>query len=390
MRTHEWKQLLALSLLIGSFSSLGFLTQTTRAIDIEQNNPSQAGANTPALNTPKEASLPLADDIVPNPFIETMRQSISSVGSVPGAVEPPAIEVESEATLQEVDVPQPVEESGSVRDEEADALSAEQQADKKYQHQLATIAYLQSLPDAITVELDAAEQSPDALLRTVQNSELEEAGFYFNDKEVFRFRSKLGYLSPYLRSKRAASRLSQHVGGALTYRDVHLDLQDDGNYNLMLGKHVIAVVDQDTADSANLPLNGMAKYWVKQLRQAMGEKRKPVIVKKPSYATKEASSQSKGRYLGSGMASWYGPGFHGRTAADGSRYNMYAMTAAHKTLPFGTKVRVTNKHNGKSCVVRITDRGPYIHGRVIDLSKAAAQQIGALSKGVANVTLEII
>lgn len=70
-------------------------------------------------------------------------------------------------------------------------------------------------------------------------------------------------------------------------------------------------------------------------------------------------------------ASWYGPGFHGRTTANGEKYNMHAMTAAHKSLPFGSKVEVTNLENNKTVVVRINDRGPFIKSRIIDLSKAA-------------------
>ncbi len=86
-----------------------------------------------------------------------------------------------------------------------------------------------------------------------------------------------------------------------------------------------------------------------------------------------------------GKASWYGPGFHGRLTASGERFNTNAYTAAHKTLPFGTKVKVTNARTGKSVVVRINDRGPYAHGRVIDLSKASAQSIGI--SGVGEITL---
>ncbi len=77
-----------------------------------------------------------------------------------------------------------------------------------------------------------------------------------------------------------------------------------------------------------------------------------------------------------GKASWYGPGFHGRLTANGERFNTHALTAAHKSLPFGTKVRVTNGRTGRSVVVRINDRGPFIKGRVIDLSKAAPSAIG--------------
>lgn len=75
------------------------------------------------------------------------------------------------------------------------------------------------------------------------------------------------------------------------------------------------------------------------------------------------------------MASWYGPGFNGKRTASGAIYNMYALTAAHKTLPFGSEVKVTNLTNKKSVVVKINDRGPYAHGRVIDLSKKANQMI---------------
>jgi rare lipoprotein A len=85
------------------------------------------------------------------------------------------------------------------------------------------------------------------------------------------------------------------------------------------------------------------------------------------------------------MASWYGPGFHGRRTASGETFNAGALTAAHRTLPFGTRVKVTNATNGRSVVVRINDRGPYVRGRVIDLSRAAARAIGM--SGTARITL---
>ena len=96
------------------------------------------------------------------------------------------------------------------------------------------------------------------------------------------------------------------------------------------------------------------------------------------------------RSLGTGVASYYGRRFHGRLTANGERFNMNAMTAAHKTLPFGTKVRVTNSSNGRSVVVRINDRGPFIRGRTIDLSRGAATRIGMIARGHARVKMEII
>lgn len=92
----------------------------------------------------------------------------------------------------------------------------------------------------------------------------------------------------------------------------------------------------------------------------------------------------------SGLASWYGPGFDGNYSASGEVFNQHAMTAAHPSLPFGTQVRVTNLDNGQSVVVRINDRGPYAHGRVIDLSTGAAHIIGLVSSGVAPVSLEVL
>lgn len=92
----------------------------------------------------------------------------------------------------------------------------------------------------------------------------------------------------------------------------------------------------------------------------------------------------------SGTASWYGGKFHGRTTANGETYNQNALTAAHKSLPFGTEVVVTNQNNGKTVVVRINDRGPFVGGRIIDLSHQAAAQIGMLGSGTARVTVEVI
>lgn len=96
------------------------------------------------------------------------------------------------------------------------------------------------------------------------------------------------------------------------------------------------------------------------------------------------------RSLGTGTASFYGRRFHGRRTANGERFDMNALTAAHRTLPFGSIVRVTNPANGRSVTVRINDRGPFIRGRVIDLSRAAARRIGMIHRGHAPVKLELL
>ncbi|MDD6162753.1 MAG: septal ring lytic transglycosylase RlpA family protein [Campylobacteraceae bacterium] len=91
-----------------------------------------------------------------------------------------------------------------------------------------------------------------------------------------------------------------------------------------------------------------------------------------------------------GIASWYGPNFHGKKTSNGETYNMNAMTAAHKTLPMNTMVRVTNLSSGAQTTVRINDRGPFVAGRIIDLSKAAATSIGMIGAGTARVKLEVV
>lgn len=91
-----------------------------------------------------------------------------------------------------------------------------------------------------------------------------------------------------------------------------------------------------------------------------------------------------------GIASWYGKDFHGKQTANGERYDMYGMTAAHKLLPFGTMVRVTNKNNGKSIVVRINDRGPFVDNRVIDLTHTGAKELDMLAAGTAPVIVETV
>jgi rare lipoprotein A len=90
------------------------------------------------------------------------------------------------------------------------------------------------------------------------------------------------------------------------------------------------------------------------------------------------------------VTSWYGPRFHGRLTANGEIYDMYAPTAAHVTLPLGSLIRVTNPRTGKSKVVRVNDRGPYIEGRELDLSYQTARELGLVKKGVARVRIELL
>jgi rare lipoprotein A len=111
----------------------------------------------------------------------------------------------------------------------------------------------------------------------------------------------------------------------------------------------------------------------------------PVRVNVPA-----APAPVPGAYVEEGIASWYGVPFHGRRAANGEVYDMNQLTAAHRTLPFGSLVRVTNLDNGRQTEVRITDRGPFVQGRIIDLSFAAARAVDMVGPGLAHVRLELL
>lgn len=102
---------------------------------------------------------------------------------------------------------------------------------------------------------------------------------------------------------------------------------------------------------------------------------------------KRSGADAPQRYEETGLASWYGKPFHGRTTASGERYDMNELTAAHRTLAFGTVVDVKNLENGREVRVRITDRGPFVDGRIIDLSRAAARKIAMIEAGVVRVRI---
>lgn len=107
-----------------------------------------------------------------------------------------------------------------------------------------------------------------------------------------------------------------------------------------------------------------------------------------SVGASDSADASNARSTWQGTASYYGPGFHGRRTANGERFNMHGLTAAHRSLPFGTRLRVTNEKNGRSVVVRVNDRGPFHGRRIIDLSRGAASAIDMVDDGLARVRIE--
>lgn len=163
------------------------------------------------------------------------------------------------------------------------------------------------------------------------------------------------------------------------------------NYLIQVNDEILVSLDKNTVlPDTTRNLSNDALQIANRLRRVMGNAEPLTSIAKVSQPSKTINAPSTGRQVRGGIASWYGPGFHGRRTANGERYNQNGYTAAHKSLPFGTKVRVTNLRTGKSVMVRINDRGPFIRGRVIDLSAGAARVIGVHSSGVAPVQLEIL
>lgn len=120
------------------------------------------------------------------------------------------------------------------------------------------------------------------------------------------------------------------------------------------------------------------------------KQRKAEEVRKSADSREIWLKRAQGSEMLTGKASWYGRDFHGGSTASGVDYDMYTFTAAHRTLPIGTVVKVTDQDNGKSVMVCVTDRGPYVRGRIIDLSYAAAKQLDLSKRGVGKVDLEVI
>ena len=146
---------------------------------------------------------------------------------------------------------------------------------------------------------------------------------------------------------------------------------------VMHGDALLFVVDETLQPHPEVPAAVTAVQWVNNLRLAMNAA--PMDLADMQMAVQGLTETSETLY---GSASWYGPKFHGRQTANGEIFDENALTAAHKTLPFNTQLKVTNRMNGRSVIVRINDRGPYIGQRSLDLSKAAAHCLGSTQSGV--------
>jgi rare lipoprotein A len=155
---------------------------------------------------------------------------------------------------------------------------------------------------------------------------------------------------------------------------------------LIAGTSLMGTAQAATSDHPGRQVDGMA---ILDLHPVPSWTERMIPLMPPAPIAKETTLASAGRVM-HGQASWYGPGFYGNRTASGEVFRPGTLTAAHRSLPFGTRVRVTNLWNGRSTVVRINDRGPFHGGRVIDLAHGAASELGLTSSGVADVRLEVL
>jgi len=225
-----------------------------------------------------------------------------------------------------------------------------------------------------------------------QKDEFTPISVYIGDSEVLRITQPAGGLSPEKRAKIVTANLNRIIKNGENFENIVPDFKD-GSGIIRLNDKVLFTVDSSISKEYGLNPSELSFIWVNNLREAFGVAkiaRDFQLFTKSLRKTPKDFSSKYGDYSQTGFASWYGGRFHGQTTANGSVYDKNAFTAAHKNLPFGTVVQVTNLYNGKKCIVKITDRGPFVKGRIIDLSKVAATEIGMVSSGVSKVKVEVL
>jgi rare lipoprotein A len=163
-----------------------------------------------------------------------------------------------------------------------------------------------------------------------------------------------------------------------------------GSALLLSGSNVLAPAFATTGRVVLATSESRLEVAIREVEAPQAIEEQPLKPAAPSLPIATPSAQPTVRSVSNGQASWYGPGFYGNRTANGEVFRPGTLTAAHRTLPFGTKVRVTNLWNGRTAVVRINDRGPFHGNRVIDLAHGAANQLGVVASGVAQVKLEVL
>ena len=244
-------------------------------------------------------------------------------------------------------------------------------------------AELETLREANVTAFSPPESIPAATTRLTKS----------NHDAAAKVISEEGFASdPVLRATAIASRINQLHRQGLDAETISARWESDQNQYVITieDNHLVAINGDIILPDTTESMAEDTLQAVNRLRRLLGTASPLERIEGLPEVSRQSERASNVRSLASGTASWYGPGFHGNISASGEVFNQNALTAAHRTLPFGTRVRVTNLRNNRQVVVRINDRGPYIHGRIIDLSAGAAHAIGLANMGVGQVQLEVL
>lgn len=243
------------------------------------------------------------------------------------------------------------------------------------------------------------------VFRDEQKGKFTPVSVYFGKQEILTISNTANDLNPAKRANLITKNLNGIIKNGTDPKSI-MPAYEKGLGVVKANDKVILTVDSNLAEEYKMHPAQLAYVWANRIRDAFGVQKIDSGLGALEATLKENSQNHKitkkhrklffkhnedsGIFQTIGFASWYGGVFHGRKSADGGVYDTNKFTAAHKSLPFGTLVRVTNLRNGKNCIVKITDRGPFVKGRIIDLSRVAATEIGMISTGISKVKIEIL
>jgi rare lipoprotein A len=234
----------------------------------------------------------------------------------------------------------------------------------------------------------ARDLAPEFSTRAWVENDTECAAVAVNGKDITTFRARAGSGAAAAEADDLAAELADIASDRGFDPSLLLPAREGDKAVIRLGGTTacsfVPLIGKGKADAATTFETSLK--LVNGLRVALGERALPNNL--PDISDRNALAAAGKAF--SGQASWYGPQFHGRRTSDGSRFDMEKMTAAHRSLPFGTKLLVMNRQTGDSCVVHVNDRGPFIGNRVLDLSRGAARKLNMLGSGVAMVDCLII
>jgi len=230
--------------------------------------------------------------------------------------------------------------------------------------------------------------SPEVSAKVWQDDAAEVATVTLNGKELITFRGESNSGSAAEKAEDLASKLEELFDNKSFAADELLPSRAGTALALQIKGANILTIDPSGAVDGSAESSGFETAFklTNKIRSAYGTRAlPPSYLKFATQTPQESLAAASMPNAFSGKASWYGPHFHGKRTSDGHRFDQEGMTAAHRSLPFGTKLLVMNRKTGNSCIVQINDRGPFIDGRIIDLSKGAARQLNMLGSGVTSV-----